>query len=342
MAHGIETVGGTQDRIVIEGSSGWHQLGENWPIIGLTEARDAFMPMDWSMEDAFLANGNKIEGFKAVSSGGYGVGMVGNTYTMVSMDDLFALAESVCLAHGTGRIVSVGTLHGREDFFIDLEIGQEFRHKDDVSKAFIGLTNNAVGNRPVIGGAHSERMVCANTLNLALRDMKGSPRTIKIRHSKSAHNRLQEANRILGLSMAAFDAADTEMHAMIALELSDSGVNWYYNKIMPIQSIPAKAGDMSDDAYDKAVDSIERANRKAERIRADWIDTLDTEMKILRADSPNLWLAMNSVTKWAQHTRTVRGESNDSMLRLWSNRYGDGYDRTNEAHDIAVEMLTAC
>jgi hypothetical protein len=341
MAHGIETVGGTKDRVVIEGSQGWHSLGENWQTIGLREAREAFLPMDWGMEDAFLANGNKIEGFKAVTSEGHGVGMVGNTYTMVSMDDLFALAESVCLAHGTGRIVSVGTLHGREDFFIDLEIGKEFRNGEDVSKAFIGLTNNAVGNRPVIGGAHSERMVCANTLNLALRHMKNSPRTVKIRHSKTAHNRLQEANRILGLSMAAFDAADEEMHSMIAMELSDSGVKSYYDKVMPIQAIPVKTADLSDDAFDKAVDSIERANRKAERIRDEWMDTLDTEMKILRVGSPNLWLAMNSVTKWAQHTRTVRGESNDAMLRLWSNRYGDGYDRTNEAHDLAVEMLTA-
>jgi hypothetical protein len=50
---------------------------------------------------------------------------------------------------------------------------------------------------------------------------------------------------------------------------------------------------------------------------------------------------MNSVTKWAQQERTVRGESADSVLRLWSNRFGDGYDRTNEAHDAAVAMLTA-
>lgn len=341
MAHGIEIVGNTRDRVVIEGDKGWHNLGENWEKIGLREAREAFLPMEWSLEDAFLANGNRIEGFKAVSSQGHGVGMVGTTYTMVSMDDLFALAESVCLAHGTGRIVSVGTLHGREDFFIDLEIGKEFRNGDDVSKPFIGLTNNAVGNRPVIGGAHTKRMVCANTLNLALRDLKGSPRAIKIRHSKSAHNRLQEANRILGLTMAAFDDADAEMHRMISMELTDSGIQSYYDKVMPIQKIPVKTAGMTDDEFDKAVDSVERANRKAERTRDQWIDILDTDMKILRVDTPNLWLAMNSVTKWVQQTRTVRGESDDSMLRLWSNRYGDGYDRTNEAHDLAVEMMTA-
>ena len=76
-------------------------------------------------------------------------------------------------------------------------------------------------------------------------------------------------------------------------------------------------------------------------MREEWWNTLDNERKILRVDSPNLWLAMNSVTKWAQQDRTVRGESADSVLRLWSNRFGDGYDRTNEAHDVAVAMLTA-
>ena len=334
MAHGIITEGNRKDTVLIVGDKGWHGLAQDRESITAATIREVFLPNDWTMQDAFIGNGNKIDGKKAVVSGGVPVGIVGEGYTMLTMEDVLAVAESVCLAHGTGKIVSAGTLHGREDFFLDLDIGKEFRHKDDVTKPYIGLSNNAVGLRHMEGGAHSTRIVCMNTLNLALRELRGSPRSIKIRHSKSAHDRLREANRILGLSMAAFDAADAEMHAMIGMVLSESGVNAYYDKIMPILSIPASADE-------EEADKIERANKKAGKIREEWWDTLNKERLTLREPEPTLWLAMNSVTNWAQKSRTVRGESSDPMLRLWSNRFGDGADRTNEAHDAAVEMLTA-
>jgi hypothetical protein len=182
-------------------------------------------------------------------------------------------------------------------------------------------------------------MVCANTLNLMLNEVKGSPRALKIRHTKSAHNRLTEAKRILGITCAAFDKADEEMQALIAKTLTDAEVKSYYDKIMPFEPLPVMSVGQSADAYESAVEKVERANRKVERARDSWIATLEMERIALGGGSPTLWLAMNSVTKWTQHERTVRGESTDPTMRLWSNRFSDGYDRTNEAHDIAVAML---
>jgi phage/plasmid-like protein (TIGR03299 family) len=338
MAHGIQTEGALKDRILIEGDKGWHGLGENRNEIKPKDVREAF-PWDWKMEDMVLANGSTINGFKAVTSEGNSVGVVGENYTMIGIDDVVCLAEDIVLSHGTGRIVSAGTLHGRQDFFLDLELGKEFRNGDDVSKPFIGLSNNAVGSRHFMGGAHMHRMVCANTLNLMLGEVKGSPRCLKVRHTRSAFNRLSEARRILGVACAAFDKADEQMNALIAKTLTDSEVTAYYDKVLPLMPLPGMKAGENAEQYEANVEKIERANRKTERIREDWIDTLQTERRILKVPTPTLWLALNSVTKWAQHDRTVRGESDDPMMRLWSNRFSDGFDRTNEAHDIAVSML---
>lgn len=334
MAHGIKV----NDKVLIEGDKGWHGLGEDRASITPADVRAAF-PWDWQMEDILLANGNTVDGFKAVTSEGQSVGVVGDGYTMIGIDDVLSLAESIVVSHGTGRIVSCGTLHGREDFFIDLELGKEFRNGDDVNKPFIGLSNNAVGTRHFIGGAHMQRMVCANTLNLMLNEVKGSARAIKVRHTKSAFNRLAEAKRILGIACAAFDKADEEMQAMIAKTMTDSEVNAFYDQVMPLMPVPGMSQGENAEQYEAKVEKIERANRKTDRIREGWLDTLQNERRILRVPSPNLWLALNSVTKWAQHDRTVRGESDDPMMRLWSNRFSDGFDRTNDAHDIAVAML---
>lgn len=338
MAHNIVTDGALRDRVLIEGDKGWHGLGEDRKSISAKDVREAF-PWDWQMDDLLLPNGNKVDGFKAVTSEGNAVGVVGDSYTMIGIDDVVSLAEDIILQHGTGRIVSAGTLHGRQDFFLDLELGKEFRNGDDVNKPYIGLSNNAVGSRHFIGGAHMHRIVCANTLNLMIGEAKTSPRCLKVRHTKSAFNRLSEAKRILGIACAAFDKADAEMQAMIAKSLTDAEVEAYYNTIMPVQAVPGLSAGENAEQYEAKVEKIERANRKTERVRDVWWDTLNTERQILKSASPNLWLALNSVTKWAQHDRSVRGESDDPMMRLWSNRFSDGFDRTNEAHDIAVAML---
>ena len=338
MAHGIKIDGVDNDRILIEGDKGWHGLGENRDAISPKDVREAF-PWDWKMDDMLLDNGNKVDGFKAVTSEGNAVGVVSERYTMIGIDDVISLAEDIITNHGTGRIVSAGTLHGRQDFFLDLELDKEFRHGDDVNKPFIGLSNNAVGSRHFIGGAHMHRMVCANTLNLMIGETKASPRCIKVRHSKSAHWRLTEAKRILGISCAAFDKADAEMQAMIAKTLNDKDVEAFYDKVMPVAPLPKMENGETSEAFEARLEKVERANRKSERIRLDWFKTLQLERRVLRAPSPNLWLALNSVTKWAQHDRTVRGESDDKLMRVWSNRFSDGFDITNEAHDIAVSML---
>lgn len=338
MAHGITTSGSLQDTILIEGDNGWHGLGENRTSISAADVRTAF-PWNWEMTDLVLPNGNTVNDFKAVTSEGHSVGVVGDNYTMIGIDDVIALAEDIVLQHGTGKIVSCGTLHGRQDFFLDLEVGKEYRCGDDVCKPFIGLSNNAVGNRHFIGGAHTTRMVCANTLHLMLGEVKKSPRSMKIRHTRSAFNRLAEAKRILGLACAAFDQSDEEMQAMIAMAMTDVEVQSYYNKIMPLMNVPALISGENAEQYEAKVNQIDRANRKTDRIRDEWIETLQIERQILKAPTPTLWLAMNSVTKWAQHSRTVRGESEDSTMRMWSNRFSDGFDKTNEAHDLALAMI---
>jgi hypothetical protein len=178
-------------------------------------------------------------------------------------------------------------------------------------------------------------MVCANTLNLMLREVKGSPRAIKIRHTKGAWNRLAEAKRILGITLAAFDKADEEMHRMIGKTMNDAEIASYYDSIMPLTDTPTRRADENEEQYEARVETVERANRKASRIRAEWRMTLDNERVIL-SQEPNLWLAMNSVTKWVQHENQVKNESTSPLIRGWSNRFATGFKMTNEAHDMAL------
>jgi phage/plasmid-like protein (TIGR03299 family) len=335
MAHGIKN----RDTVLIVGDRGWHGLGKQMETISMTDLKEQF-PYSYEKVPMFTADGVEVDGFKAVvtTDDKGSCGVVGDTYEIINLDDMFGLANDLVLAHGTGKVVSAGSLHNREDFFVDLGIDKEFRHGDDVSKPYIGITNNFCGMRHLVAGAHSTRMVCANTLNLMLGEVKGSPRALKIRHTKGAWNRLAEAKRILGITLAAFDAADAEMHAMISRTLTDAEVADYYGKIMPVDPIAPRMEHENEEQYEARVATIERGNRKALRFRAEWQMTLDKERIELKQE-PNLWLAMNSITKWVQHENQVKGESGNPLMRGWSNRFATGFKMTNEAHDAAIAVL---
>lgn len=335
MAHGIKN----RDRVLIVGDRGWHGLGQQMDSISMTDLKEQF-PYSYEKVPMFTSDGVEVEGFKAVitTDDKQSNGVVGDTYEIINLDEMFGLANDLVVAHGTGRVVSAGSLHNREDFFVDLGIDREFRNGEDVNKPFIGITNNFCGMRHFVAGAHMNRIVCANTLNLMLREVKGSPRAIKIRHTKGAWNRLAEAKRILGITLAAFDKADEEMHQMISKKMTDAEIASYYDAIMPMTNIPPRRADENEEQYEARVETIERANRKASRVRAEWSMTLDNERSVL-GQEPNLWLAMNSVTKWIQHENQVKNESTNPLIRGWSNRFATGFKMTNEAHDAALSVL---
>lgn len=337
MSHGIKN----RDKVVIVGDRGWHDLGVKVDSISISELKEHF-PYSYEKAQMFTSDGVEVENFKAViTTDDRGTcGIVGDGYEIIDVNDMIDLASDLVVSHGTGKIVSAGSLHNREDFFIDIGLDKEFRNGDDVCRPFIGITNNCCGVRHFMAGAHSDRMVCSNTLNLMLREVKNSPRALKIRHTKGAWNRLAEAKRILGVTLASFDSADNEMQQMVACAMTRIEIVGYYDSIMPIISLPIRLASENNEQYEAKIDTIERSNRKASKIRAEWDMTLEEEQKRLGQES-NLWLAMNSVTKWVQHSNQVKGVSTSPLMRGWSNRFATGFKLTNEAHDMALSVLQA-
>ena len=333
MSHGIQG----KDKVLIEKDAGWHGLGISMEEITPKQVRTSF---DWDYEKSpmFLANGTEVADHKAITSEGEAIGVVGDKYQIIGIEDMIQLAETIITQHGTGRIVSTGTLHGRQDFFMDLYLGQEFRNQNDVLKAYIGLTNNSIGSRKFCAGAHTNRIVCANTQRIALSEMS-TERCLKVKHTISAFTRLSEAKRILGIACASFEKADTEMQAMVAKQLTDTEVYNFYSKIMPSEVLPSMRAGQDAEAYEAVCDQIDRANRKSDRIKSQWFQGLHYERRELGVSTPNLWLAMNSVTKWVQHERQVKGGSGDPLMRMWSNKFSDGASKSDEAYDIALSVL---
>ena len=54
----------------------------------------------------------------------------------------------------------------------------------------------------------------------------------------------------------------------------------------------------------------------------------------------SMWTALNAVTEWADHERTVRGETKDNTLRRHSNLFGTSADFKRKALDVAFQMVS--
>lgn len=68
---------------------------------------------------------------------------------------------------------------------------------DDLIEKYLFLTTSHDGFGPITAAFTLVRIVCANTLNAALQNQTNS---IKIRHTASARQRLEQAHHLMGIN----------------------------------------------------------------------------------------------------------------------------------------------
>jgi hypothetical protein len=66
-----------------------------------------------------------------------------------------------------------------------------------------------------------------------------------------------------------------------------------------------------------------------------WADTKQTSIK----SAGSLWAAVNAVTQWCDHERTVKGEDSNDSLRMESNLFGVGSNIKQKAYAAAEAWM---
>jgi len=169
------------------------------------------------------------------------------------------------------------------------------------------------------------RVVCQNTLNLALRQAGGDG--IAIRHRPSLEDRVKEAREKLGVIAARFDRFDEELHAMLDAELTGAQVNRYFDGV-----VPAPGPDASE---------REKANH------AETMTLLHTNFEDDTNTLPGVrgtaWAAYNAVSEWADHQRRFRGKSDHARAesRLDSIWFGSSHRIKQQAYRSALTLAGA-
>ena len=176
----------------------WHGLGTMVPEAPTSADALRFAGLDWTVrqEPVYNARGGVIPGYKSNVRGTDGsvLGIVGDRYKVVQNIDAFNFTDD--LVGGDVRYETAGSLRGGKQIWL-LARMPERKVAGDAVEPYLCFTNSHDGSGGLKVCMTPIRVVCNNTLNLALGSAK---RIWSMRHTENVHERLAEARDCLGLA----------------------------------------------------------------------------------------------------------------------------------------------
>ncbi|WP_439559039.1 DUF932 domain-containing protein [Dyadobacter sp.] len=125
------------------------------------------------------------------------LGVVGKDYQIVQNRDAFTFFDSIV---GNDGILyeTAGALGRGERIFITAKLpGYIQVGSDDLIEKYLFLTTSHDGSGSITAAFTPVRIVCANTLNAAMKNMTN---VVKIRHTSNAVERLRTAHKVMGIA----------------------------------------------------------------------------------------------------------------------------------------------
>jgi phage/plasmid-like protein (TIGR03299 family) len=254
------------------------------------------------------------------------LGVVGERYVPLQNEELFDFADNI-LDNG-GRWETAGSIKGGRVVFGSLALERETvldpNGVSDKINTYLLVNTSHDGSIAIQASITPVRVVCANTLNLALgnRGRGGSVKqSFKIRHTQTASGKVQIAREALGLANAYIDEFSLMANKMIETEVSK-----------------AKFDEIVLALYPQPKENAKGANKK-------WENKIDLINDIYVGDFNNTitgtaWGVANALTERLDWYRTGRKGKTESILASAS-----GFDPITNAEKNrifkAVQLATA-
>jgi phage/plasmid-like protein (TIGR03299 family) len=228
------------------------------------------------------------------------LGVVGERYHVMQNEDLFSFGDNIL--DGGGRWETAGSIKGGRVVFGALALERETildpSGVADKVKTYLLINTSHDGSIAIQASITPVRVVCANTLNLALnttRKKGGVKQSFKIRHTQTASGKVAVARETLGLAHKYMDSFDVMANAMIQAEVSAQQFN---DIILAAYPKPEKDSKGSLKKWENKIDVIN--------------DIYTGEFNGMIAG--NAWGAFNALTERLDWYRSARGGNNESIL----------------------------
>lgn len=221
------------------------------------------------------------------------LGVVGNRYEPIQNETAFRVLDDISDLGGAS-FETAGSLGNGERVFVTQRLDHQILvGGEDAVDTFLLATTSHDGSTNLTIAATPVRVVCQNTLSLALRTAK---RVHKVRHTKNAEHRVQEARQALQISFAYLEEFEAEANALIDTSFTESEFQAFLESLIPA---PEEQGRSQTIAL----------NARA-AIKSTYFDA-PTQQGIKNT----AWGAYNAVVEYVDFLAPVRGGSDKDERR---------------------------
>lgn len=199
---------------------------------------------------------------------------------------------------------------------LDREIVLDPNGANDVVRAYLMVAGSYDGSLANRGGRTAVRVVCENTLDIALSGVKQS---FSFKSTKNIRDRVKKWQQEYAATHAYFDAFEKEAQALIASPMTKGT---FFDKVVPA-IYPAPEADVKG--------SFKKYDTKVEGLAGLWNGPTNANL------DDTAWKALNVLTEGNQWLRQVRSGNTENFYRA-----GAGFDGpTTEFRQKALTVVKA-
>lgn len=291
----------------------WHGLGTIVMEAPTSEEALKLAGLDWNVvqEPIFTDSNEKISGYKANvrNSDRKVLGVVSDRYRVVQNVDAFSFTDEL-LGKGV-RYETAGSLQDGKKIWLLAKLPKEYILGGERISPYLVFSNTHDGSGSVKVAVTPVRVVCNNTLNLALDTAK---RSFSMIHTGNIQDKIQEAKDTLFMAEAYMDYLGAEFEQLRRKKVTDKQLREYIELLLPMDDEPT---------------SVQRRNviRMREDMMKRYYDAPD-----LQKVGKNAYRFINAVSDFATHTKPLR-ETKNYRENLFS-RTMDGNPLIDKAYQL--------
>ncbi len=269
----------------------WHGLGTM--VKEALDSKEALVKagLDWNVlqEDLYTGAGNVVAGYKANvrDFDRKLLGVVSDRYKVIQNSEAFRFTDTL-LGEGV-RYETAGSLSDGKRVWILAKLPQQYIIGGERIAPYLVFSNTHDGSGSVKVAITPIRVVCNNTLNLALKTAK---RSFSMIHTGNISDKIQEARDTLFLAEEYMDELGKEFDILNNQKVSDEAVREYIDILLPM---------------DKNAGKVQEKNiiKMRENMAKRYFDAPD-----LQDVGKNAYRFINAVSDFATHAKPLRRSVN--------------------------------
>ncbi len=309
MAHQIE-------EMMYVGATPWHNLGNRFVEAPKTlEEAMVAAGLNWtvSTQKLFLDNGMQAPAMATVRDSDKSIlGVVGMGYKPLQNKNAFDFFNPF-IESGAATIETAGSLMQGKRVWVQAKITSDVDvvKGNDIIERYILLSNSHDGTMAVRAGFVPRRVVCQNTLTMAIND--SASQLIRIKHSQKVEENLEAVGKIMNLANNAFETTLEQYRFLANKQINSKDLEKYIKIVF-------KLDEDKEDSGKRLISNIIPLFEKGR----------GNDMAEIKG---TYWSAYNSISEYLQYQK-----GNDEQIRLNNLWFGTSKTTLENALKVAVDL----